>query len=196
MLKDLFKKYTSLLKEKGIEVKFSEEEKMVKADLKDGGTISTTAESWVPGVPVLDESGAPVADGEYILADGTKVEVAGGLLVELYPPQAEEMSAEKTAEALEIIAAEQEAQIEVLTEEKANLETSVEEKEAKMSKMSAEIADLKKKVETLSKLPAATSVKHKREDKNEDKPLTRGQQIMKNLERKQAIFGTHGEGAE
>jgi hypothetical protein len=191
-VKQLMQAFAPKLAEKGIEVKFTDsEQKMISADLQGGGTISTPSEEWVPGVPVLDEAGNPVADGEYILADGGKVEVSGGVLVELYPaaPATEEMSAEETAEALEIIAAEQAAQIENLTEEKTALETTVAESTAKVEQMSKQVEELKAQVAKLAKLPAATSVKHSRDEKSEEKPLTRGQQILKRFEKKKNIFG-------
>lgn len=190
-VKQLMQAFAPKLAEKGIEVKFTDkEQKMISADLQGGGTISTPSEEWVPGVPVLDEAGNPVADGEYVLADGSTVEVSGGVLVELSPaPAAEEMSAEETAEALEIIAAEQAAQIETLTEEKTALETTVAESTAKVEQMSKQVEELKAQVAKLAKLPAATSVKHARDEKSEDKPLTRGQQILKRFEKKKNIFG-------
>lgn len=190
-VKQLMQAFAPKLAEKGIEVKFTDkEQKMISADLQGGGTISTPSEEWVPGVPVLDEAGNPVADGEYVLADGSTVEVSGGVLVELSPaPATEEMSAEETAEALEIIAAEQAAQIETLTEEKTALETTVAESTAKVEQMSKQVEELKAQVAKLAKLPAATSVKHARDEKSEEKPLTRGQQILKRFEKKKNIFG-------
>ena len=105
MLKELLKKYEKMLASKGVKLKFSDEEKMISAKLKDGGEIKTTAESWAVGVPVMGADGNPAPDGEYVLEDGTVVTVAGGALAEIEAPSSEEeMSAEDAVEVLKIAA--------------------------------------------------------------------------------------------
>lgn len=180
MLKELFKKYESFLASKNIKVKFSDEEKMISAKLKDGGEIKTTAESWAVGVPVMGADGNPAPDGEYVLEDGTVVTVAGGALSEIEAPEPSDMTAEEMAEALEVIAAEQESVIETLTEEKENLAGENEQLKNEKTAMAAQIKDLEAKVKSLSKLPADKSQKHKRaiEDVKPEK-MSRVESILK-----------------
>jgi len=66
----------------------SGEIKAFDATLEDGTAIMIESEGEVPAVGdlVLDAaSGAPVADGSYTLADGTTMEVVGGLITVLTP---------------------------------------------------------------------------------------------------------------
>lgn len=73
--------------------------KAFDATLEDGTAIMIESEGDVPQVGdlVLDSTGAPVADGSYTLADGTSMEVVGGLITVLTPakPAASALSADE-----------------------------------------------------------------------------------------------------
>lgn len=189
----LFSTHKDALAKKGIQVKFEEEQKFTTAVLEDGTEIRTEAEAWGEGVPVTTADGTPLPTGDYMLPDGSVLSVQEGVVLKVQPAGSdEEMSAEEVAEALEVVAAEQQATIETLNAEKETLTAEVESKEAQIQTMSVQIADLAAKVEKLAKLPAATSVKHERQEKS-DAPKTAGQEIMERLNRKQQVFGTQSE---
>lgn len=185
----LFSKHSTVLKAKGVKVTFSEEQKMTSAILADGTEIKTPAETWGEGVDVVGADGQPLATGDYTLQDGSILSVTDGKVVKISPAGQDEMSAEEVAEALEIVAAEQQATIEAMSEEKRTLEAEVAEKETQLQTMSKQVEDLKKEVAKLAKLPATFSTKHERQDKNDDAPKTRGQQLREQHEQKKVIFG-------
>ena len=67
--------------------------------LDDGRAIATEAESWAVGVEVYvigeDGTANPLADGDYVLEDGTPLKVEGGRLAQLGEEvPAEEVEAE------------------------------------------------------------------------------------------------------
>jgi hypothetical protein len=71
--------------------------------LDDGRAIATEAESWAVGVEVYvigeDGTAEPLADGDYVLEDGTPLKVEGGRLAQLgAEAPAEEVEAVEMAE--------------------------------------------------------------------------------------------------
>jgi flavodoxin len=193
-VKAFFSKHKELLKTKGIEVKFTEDQKMTTATLVDGTEISTPSETWAEGVDVLGADGQPLPTGEYQIGSGETLIVTDGKLTSILPAGSTEteMTAEEIAEGLEVVAAEQAATIEAMTEEKQNLEADIAAKTTEIQNMSKQIADLQAKVTMLSKLPAAHSSRKERAEK-EEPTKTKGQEIIERLERKQQVFGSHKE---
>lgn len=156
---------------------------MVETALEDGTIVFTPAESWDLGVEIYtkDADGNPVAvaDGDYIVADGTVLSVLEGK-VSAITPKEEEVEVEVTVEA------EQSEQAEVLTKQyvddvvgalveqfnnlKAEFEKIVSSKEIEMSEVAKELDTVKAAYTALSTQAAAVSVKQTA-IKKEIKPL-------------------------
>ena len=145
---------------------------MVETALEDGTIVFTPAESWDLGVEIYtkDADGNPVAvaDGDYIVADGTVLSVLEGK-VSAITPKEEEVEVEVTVEA------EQAEQAEVLTKQyvddaltaiteqitelKAEFQKILSSKEIEMSEVAKELDTVKAAYSALSNQAAAVSVK-------------------------------------
>jgi hypothetical protein len=157
---------------------------MVETALEDGTIVFTPAESWDLGVEIYtkDADGNPVAvaDGDYIVADGTVLSVLDGKVSAITPKAEDEVEVEVTVEA------EQAEQAEVLTKQyvddaltalteqfnnlKAEFEKIVSSKEIEMAEVSKELDTVKAAYTALSTQAAAVSVKQTAV-KKEIKPL-------------------------
>ena len=157
---------------------------MVETALEDGTIVFTPAESWDLGVEIYtkDVDGNPVAvaDGDYIVADGTVLSVLDGKVSAITPKVEDEVEVEVTVEA------EQAEQAEVLTKQyvddaltalteqfnnlKAEFEKIVSSKEIEMAEVSKELDTVKAAYTALSTQAAAVSVKQTAV-KKEIKPL-------------------------
>jgi hypothetical protein len=146
---------------------------MVETALEDGTIVFTPAESWDLGVEIYtkDVDGNPVAvaDGDYIVADGTVISVLDGKVSAITPKAEDEVEVEVTVEA------EQAEQAEVLTKQyvddaltaltdqfnnlKAEFEKIVSSKEIEMAEVSKELDTVKAAYTALSTQAAAVSVK-------------------------------------
>jgi hypothetical protein len=146
---------------------------MVETALEDGTIVFTPAESWDLGVEIYtkDVDGNPVAvaDGDYIVADGTVLSVLEGKVSAITPKAEDEVEVEVTVEA------EQAEQAEVLTKQyvddaltalteqfnnlKAEFEKIVSSKEIEMAEVSKELDTVKAAYTALSTQAAAVSVK-------------------------------------
>ena len=146
---------------------------MVETALEDGTIVFTPAESWDLGVEIYtkDADGNPVAvaDGDYIVADGTVLSVLEGKVSAITPKKEDEVEVEVTVEA------EQAEQAEVLTKQyvddaltaiteqitelKAEFEKILSSKEIEMSQVAKELDTVKAAYSALSNQAAAVSVK-------------------------------------
>jgi hypothetical protein len=146
---------------------------MVETALEDGTIVFTPAESWDLGVEIYtkDADGNPVAvaDGDYIVADGTVLSVLEGKVSAITPKKEDEVEVEVTVEA------EQAEQAEVLTKQyvddaltaiteqitelKAEFEKILSSKEIEMSEVAKELDTVKAAYSALSNQAAAVSVK-------------------------------------
>lgn len=161
-MKELKEKFQALLTKYNINLSVVETEQTTenvesvkveasaKASLEDGTEIYTDSDAWAVGVRIYsvgaDGSDMPLADGEYLLADGTKIVVAGGVVSEMELPEApaaEETPMDMTAELNAVLTV------------VANLEKKVAELTALNTQLSASLEDAKVK---LSATPAAASV--------------------------------------
>ena len=129
--------------------------KIVKAILKladmptDKGMITVTAIEI--GEPVfMTETEEPAADGEYVLEDGTKITVEGGVIIEI---EAKEEPVEEPEPIVEPIeqSEEEQARIAELEAQVAELTTSIEEKDAKIAELEAALAEKEAQVEEMKK---------------------------------------------
>lgn len=111
--------------------------KLETAKLQDGAVINF--EELEPGYPVFAEDGVtPLAEGEYMLEDGTSIKVdENGLISEIMPPSAEVETP-----------AEPEAEVEQ-AEEAPTEETPTEEAPVEEAQPSDEIKSLTEKVDAL-----------------------------------------------
>jgi hypothetical protein len=146
---------------------------MVETALEDGTIVFTPAESWDLGVEIYtkDADGNPMAlaDGEYIVADGTILSVVEGKVSAITPKAEDDVEVEVTVEA------EQAEQAEVLTKQyvddalsalteefnslKAEFEKMLSSKEIEMAEVSKELDTVKAAYSALSSQAAAVSVK-------------------------------------
>jgi len=146
---------------------------MVETALEDGTIVFTPAESWDLGVEIYtkDADGNPVAvaDGDYIVADGTVLSVLEGKVSAITPKKEDEVEVEVTVEA------EQAEQAEVLTKQyvddaltaiteqitelKSEFEKILSSKEIEMSEVAKELDTVKAAYSALSNQAAAVSVK-------------------------------------
>jgi hypothetical protein len=97
-LKDAIKEIPELVKM--LKEKFNEkkvDQKFKDAKLQDGSIVRYDGDMPVMGMPiqVISETGEvmPLADGEYVLEDGTILKVAQGMIAEVVAPQAEAVEA-------------------------------------------------------------------------------------------------------
>jgi hypothetical protein len=128
-------------------------------DLKDGSKIELTALEIGADAMLADESGntSPCPDGEYELADGTKMMVESGKIMSITSPEVEETISEEPADTMpepammgaEFI--EIETEIEVLKMMNEDLKVLLSKMEDKFNQAFAELIAI---VEGLSKLPS------------------------------------------
>jgi uncharacterized small protein (DUF1192 family) len=153
-VQELFAKYNVNLSvsEEVVEVK-----QMTEGILQDGSSIYTDSDAWAVGVRVLvkDAEGndAPLIDGEYILADGSTIVVAEGVIAEIKPME-EEPKVEVEVEATEVVeqSTEMNAEFEAILNVVANLEKEIATLKAEKENLSAQVTKL-------SAQPAVESVK-------------------------------------
>lgn len=136
---------------------------MVETALEDGTIVFTPAESWDLGVEIYtkDADGNPVAvaDGDYIVADGTVLSVLEGKVSAITPKkeaeqaeQAEVLTKQYVDDALTAIT-------EQITELKAEFQKILSSKEIEMSQVAKELDTVKAAYSALSNQAAAVSVK-------------------------------------
>jgi len=154
---------------------------MVETALEDGTIVFTPAESWDLGVEIYtkDVDGNPVAvaDGDYIVADGTVLSVLDGKVSAITPKAEDEVEVEVTVEAeqAEVLTKQYvDDALTALTEQfnnlKAEFEKIVSSKEIEMAEVSKELDTVKAAYTALSTQAAAVSVKQTAV-KKEIKPL-------------------------
>jgi len=156
-MSSLKEKIVAFLSERGINL--SEEVaqatpqkvKCATAALEDGSEIFTESDTWAIGVNVYktlaDGTEEVLADGEYMLADGSKIVVAGGAIAELESPNADTAEAETTTDMSK--------EFESLLTIVSNLEKEV----AALKNQNAELSKERDGLKTeLSKTPAAPSI--------------------------------------
>jgi len=154
---------------------------MVETALEDGTIVFTPAESWDLGVEIYtkDADGNPVAvaDGDYIVADGTVLSVLDGKVSAITPKAEDEVEVEVTVEAeqAEVLTKQYvDDALTALTEQfnnlKAEFEKIVSSKEIEMAEVSKELDTVKAAYTALSTQAAAVSVKQTAV-KKEIKPL-------------------------
>lgn len=160
-------------KEGKVELSKVAEVKLMDAKLADGSTISTPSEEWAVGVEVVsvdaEGNSTPVADGEYILESGESIVVAGGVVSEIKPKEAEvdvEMEAEITAKVDALISrvAELENANATQATELASLQSKLSETETKLSAANAEVTKLSKQA-AVSSVKEVKAVELKKEEK-------------------------------
>jgi hypothetical protein len=155
---DIMQRVNQLFKQYDVKLKaVAQQIKMAEASLEDGTTIETDAESFAVGAAVFvtspEGNQIPLPDGEYKLADGTKIVVAEGVIAELEAGASEEeapvpaeMSGYVTrqevedliVQALSGVVKERMAAIEQVRVEMATQKKAVAEKMAKQTPLSRE----------------------------------------------------------
>jgi hypothetical protein len=162
----LKEKINGILTKYGVKLSVEEAAKvefMAKGTTADGVEIMSPDAEFAVGSEIFynDAEGNPVplADGEYMIADGTvKIAVSGGRISEM---ETVEIEAEKEKDEAELSSV-----IEQLAQRLSDVEAKLAEKETALSAVTAErdaakkeATDAKAEVAKLSKEPAATSVK-------------------------------------
>lgn len=122
------------------------------AKLADGTEIQSTADSFAVGSDVM-VGGAPAADGEYIMEDGSSIVVAGGFVTEVKESTPTDMTSEQLLAAISELSEQHKTLSETLTSKQAELEALT----AKEKAANTELAMAKAEVARLSALPAAQS---------------------------------------
>ena len=142
----------------------AQEVKFATAELADGGgTITNNSEeAMAPGQEVFliveGEEGdelIPLADGIYMLADGTHVSVSAGIIEEIQP--AEEAPAEEPAEEPAEVEASEEAEPAELSEVITGLASVVTDLVARIEALEANSADVHGSIEEVAQSVAKLS---------------------------------------
>lgn len=158
-LKETFHKFNIDPSQVGVqleeEIKMSSEGK-----LQDGTMIYSTADAWGVGADIytMDENGTPVpvAAGEYILEDGTKVVVDDkGVIAEFGMKEEEMMSSEDLMKIIESLS----EKVNALSNEKTELASQLAIESEKAINASKELSSVKTELSSLKKTASATSVK-------------------------------------
>lgn len=158
-LSSLLEKYSDKLSKYGIKLSSdtTEEKKvelMSEGILADGTKVYTNESEWKVGVEVfvLDDNGnpQPLADGTYVLADGSELIVADGKVGEIATPEAEESETTKEEQSSDVVTKE---------EFESAIKSLIETFESKYNELLSEKTTLSKQVDELKKQPATTSVK-------------------------------------
>lgn len=104
IITDFFNRYEHYLKTKNEKMNFLEKlkknlqgKKDVNLTLAEGEIVTVVTENDTPAVgdPITDESGSPLADGEYVDKDGNKITVADGKITAWTAPEEEEEEEEE-----------------------------------------------------------------------------------------------------
>jgi hypothetical protein len=156
-------------------VKFEEESTatteitlVAEGTLQDGTKIYSSADEWTTGVDIYtkdaDGNPVPVPAGEYLLEDGTMVEVGeDGLVASMEKPEADvELS---SADMLAIIDSLSQ-RISALETEKTKLASALESEKKNAEAVSGELKSVKAELSSLKKAPAASSVRAQEFKKN------------------------------
>jgi len=176
---EIIQKYAPKLAPHGVKLSAEDAEKkeleamalMSEAMLDNGTKIYTPASNFEEGAEVftIDDNGVsqPLADGEYIVADGTVITVVEGKISSMVMPEQPETETEVEVETEQAV----EQASEVLT--KSDVEALVSgmlakfnddnaAKENTIAQLTKELNDLKVKYNVLSKQAATVSVKQSR----------------------------------
>lgn len=129
-------------------------------DLIDGSKIELSALEIGADAMLMDESGntAMAPDGEYELADGTMITVAGGKVEGIETPQAETPTAEEAPTPGEMESDKFEsvqAELDYLKSENQELKAKLEAIEGKFSQGFAEVINA---LESISKMPSSEPI--------------------------------------
>lgn len=165
-INELFAKHNiSLTAEEPKVEEVVEVKQMAEAVLEDGTSIYTDSDAWAVDVRIFgkdaDGNEVAIADGEYKLADGTTIVVAGGLVAEIKPMEEEAPEVEVTVEAEEV----EQAVETTSTEEVSALLSIVANLEKEIASLKGEKTELAAQVAKLSAQPAAPSIKEVKQSK-------------------------------
>lgn len=152
--KEAIQKIKQLFEESQVEVATKVE--MSEYILKDGNKVEIS--SLEVGGDVVNVDGSPVADGEYYLADGTSMMVAGGKITEISAPSEVEVPTEemnKVNEKVEEMQAEFQNKISSLKNENENLQKEINDLKGKMKEGFSQMISL---VESISKVPSTEPI--------------------------------------
>lgn len=175
---EIIQRYAPKLAQHGVKLSSEEQEKkeleamalMSEAMLDNGNKIYTPAAEFAEGAEIftMDENGntQPLADGDYMTADGTTLTVVDGKISSMMKP--EDMPEAETEVEVEVEQANEEVAATTVTKEyvdelvgnivaKFNAET--EQKQDTINALTKELNDIKAKYNVLSKQAATTSVK-------------------------------------
>jgi hypothetical protein len=181
---DLVQKFNSKLAKHNLSIMLGSEEEGKKKDedmalmseaiLEDGTSIFTPASEFTEGAEVFtkadDGTMQPLGDGEYTAKDGAKFTVAEGKITQITKaseekPEVEEATENQMSETVDVPL---EALVSKLMESiRKEMQSINKSTEAQFSALTEKIAKLEKDntgiVETMSKLPAVTSVTQSRQ---------------------------------
>ncbi len=171
-------KYAPKLAPHGVKLSAEDAEKkeleamalMSEAVLDNGNKIYTPASEFAEGAEVftMDENGntQPLADGEYMVADGTVITVVEGKISSMVTPEAEAETETETTVEVEVEQANEQVTKayvdELVNGLVAKFQSENEVKDATISALTKELNEMKSKYNQLSKQPAAVSVKQAR----------------------------------
>lgn len=187
---EIIQRYAPKLAQHGVKLSSEEQEKkeleamalMSEAMLDNGNKIYTPAAEFAEGAEIftMDENGnsQPLADGDYMTADGITITVVDGKISSMLKP--EDMPEAETEVEVEVEQSNEEVAATTVTKEyvdelvgnivaKFNAET--EQKQATINALTKELNDIKAKYNVLSKQAATVSVKQAKTVQNV-KPLS------------------------
>lgn len=188
---EIIQRYAPKLAQHGVKLSSEEQEKkeleamalMSEAMLDNGNKIYTPAAEFAEGAEIftMDENGnsQPLADGDYMTADGITITVVDGKISSMIKPEEAQAEAE-TEVKVEVEQTSEEVAATTVTKEyvdelvgnivaKFNAET--EQKQATINALTKELNDIKAKYNVLSKQAATVSVKQAKTVQNV-KPLS------------------------
>jgi hypothetical protein len=120
--------------------------------LKDGSKVNISDLVVDGDVVALD--GSPVADGEYILADDTSIQVVGSKIIEIASPK-EDVLPELDTPAMDMGKQKMDEDFSALKLENENLSKKIVELEAKVKAGFSQVAEL---IEALTKVPSSEPI--------------------------------------
>lgn len=176
---EIIQRYAPKLAQHGVKLSAEEQEQreleamalMSEAVLDNGNKIYTPASDFAEGAEVftMDENGntQPLADGEYMVADGTTITVVEGKISSMVKaeeqPEAEvEVEVEQANEEVAANNVTKEYVDELVAGIVAKFNSETEQKQATIDALTKELNDMKAKYNQLSKQAAVTSVKQAR----------------------------------
>lgn len=123
--------------------------------LKDGSKLNISDLVVDGDVVALD--GSPVADGEYILADDTSIQVVGGKIIEIASPKEDVLPEEAPMDtpATDMGKQKMDEDFSALKLENENLSKKIVELEAKVKAGFSQVAEL---IEALTKVPSSEPI--------------------------------------